>query len=271
MRPARPATRHSPRRRLRQSIPRCSSSSPKTTSTPSAATATAKSDDADLATGTRRSRWLRSRHHRRTDRNARSAQRRAEDHGRYLGIVTIQDGPSLLRAKSSLPPRHWPQRSAQPQQLSGSRRIPPRRRPARPAAHGLTDGTYFINRWFASVEINIKTVVPIGYVGVVVSYYGHQGKDVSGDAFRHGERVGEGERGVWEKPLGPGKYPFNRYAATSSCADHQLCLALVTGKSESHRYDESLRSIDLVTRDAYEPLLPLSVVVHIDYQRARRA
>jgi len=27
-------------------------------------------------------------------------------------------------------------------------------------------------------------------------------------------------------------------------------------------------SIDLVTRDAYEPLLPLSVVVHIDYQRA---
>jgi uncharacterized membrane protein YqiK len=42
----------------------------------------------------------------------------------------------------------------------------------------------------------------------------------------------------------------------------------VTGKSESHRYDDSLRSIDLVTKDAYEPLLPLSVVVHIDYQRA---
>jgi uncharacterized membrane protein YqiK len=42
----------------------------------------------------------------------------------------------------------------------------------------------------------------------------------------------------------------------------------VTGKTEAHRYDESLRSIDLVTRDAYEPSLPLSVVVHIDYQRA---
>ena len=42
----------------------------------------------------------------------------------------------------------------------------------------------------------------------------------------------------------------------------------ITGKSESHRYDESLQSIDLVTKDAYEPLLPLSVVVHIDYQRA---
>src|SRR4029077_2087442 len=42
----------------------------------------------------------------------------------------------------------------------------------------------------------------------------------------------------------------------------------VTGKTEAHRYDESLRSIDLVTHDAYEPLLPLSVVVHIDYQKA---
>ena len=42
----------------------------------------------------------------------------------------------------------------------------------------------------------------------------------------------------------------------------------VTGQTESHRYDESLRSIDLVTKDAYEPLLPLSVVVHIDYQKA---
>ena len=42
----------------------------------------------------------------------------------------------------------------------------------------------------------------------------------------------------------------------------------ITGKTESHRYDESLQSIDLVTKDAYEPMLPLSVVVHIDYQKA---
>ena len=33
-------------------------------------------------------------------------------------------------------------------------------------------------------------------------------------------------------------------------------------------FAQSLRSIDLVTKDAYEPLLPLSVVVHIDYQKA---
>jgi uncharacterized membrane protein YqiK len=133
----------------------------------------------------------------------------------------------------------------------------------------LTDGTYFINRWFATVEMIPKTVVQIGYVGVVVSYYGRQGRDVSGDAFRHGERVAEGERGVWERPLGPGKYPFNTYAGNViQVPTTNFVLHWITGRTEAHHYDESLRSIDLVTKDAYEPMLPLSVVVHIDYQKA---
>ena len=42
----------------------------------------------------------------------------------------------------------------------------------------------------------------------------------------------------------------------------------MTGRTEAHRYDDSLKSIDLVTKDAYEPTLPLSVVVHIDYMKA---
>jgi uncharacterized membrane protein YqiK len=133
----------------------------------------------------------------------------------------------------------------------------------------LTDGTYFINRWFATVELIPKTVVPVGYVGVVVSYYGRIGRDVSGDTFRHGERVAEGERGVWERPLGPGKYPFNTYAGQIILVPTtNFVLHWITDKSEAHRYDENLQSIDLVTKDAYEPLLPLSVVVHIDYQKA---
>ena len=133
----------------------------------------------------------------------------------------------------------------------------------------LTDGTYFINRWFATVEMIPKTVVPIGYVGVVVSYIGRHGNDVSGKSFRHGEQVASGEKGVWEKSLGPGKYAFNRYAGNIILVPTtNFVLHWITGRTESHRYDESLRSIDLVTRDAYEPLLPLSVVVHIDYERA---
>ncbi len=187
-----------------------------------------------------------------------------------IGIVTVHDGPSLppgeiiapsVGNERDDPNYHNNYQDVEAFLAAGGRRgrqyVP------------LTDGTYFINRWFATVEIHPKTVVPIGFVGVVVSYYGRQGRDVSGDSFRHGERVAEGERGVWEKPLGPGKYPFNTYAGNIVLVPTtNFVLHWITGKTEQHRYDESLKSIDLVTRDAYEPLLPLSVVVHIDYQRA---
>jgi uncharacterized membrane protein YqiK len=187
-----------------------------------------------------------------------------------IGIATVHDGPSLPPGEIIAPAvgnaaadPHYHNNYQDPEAflLAGGHRgrqyVP------------LTDGTYFINRWFATVELMPKTVVPIGYVGVVVSYYGRTGQDVSGDAFRHGERVAEGERGVWHRPLGPGKYPFNTYAGQIILVPTtNFVLHWITDKSESHRYDENLESIDLVTKDAYEPLLPLSVVVHIDYQKA---
>ena len=187
-----------------------------------------------------------------------------------IGIVTVHDGPSLPPGEIIAPAVGTDRADANfhnnyqdPEAFlrAGGRRgrqyVP------------LTDGTYFLNRWFTSIELKPKTVVPIGYVGVVVSYYGRMGRDLSGDTFRHGERVAEGERGVWERPLGPGKYPFNIYAGNIVLVPTtNFVLHWITGKTEQHRYDESLKSIDLVTKDAYEPMLPLSVVVHIDYQRA---
>lgn len=187
-----------------------------------------------------------------------------------IGIVTVHDGPSLPPGEIIAPPvgthptdAHYHSNYQDPEAFlaAGGRRG----RQLLP----LTDGTYFINRWFATVEMIPKTLVPIGHVGVVVSYYGREGRDLSGEAFRHGEQVAEGERGVWERPLGPGKYAFNTYAGNVVLVPTtNFVLHWITGKTESHRFDESLKSIDLVTRDAYEPLLPLSVVVHIDYQRA---
>jgi uncharacterized membrane protein YqiK len=187
-----------------------------------------------------------------------------------IAIVTVHDGPSLASGEiiapevgndAADPNYHNNFQDPEAYLRAGGRR-------GRQYVT-LTDGTYFINRWFASVELIPKTVVPIGYVGVVVSYFGRVGQDLSGTAFRHGERVASGERGVWEKPLGPGKYPFNTYAGSIILVPTtNFVLHWITGKSEAHHYDESLRSIDLVTRDAYEPTLPLSVVVHIDYQKA---
>ncbi|HEV3145690.1 MAG TPA: SPFH domain-containing protein [Gemmataceae bacterium] len=187
-----------------------------------------------------------------------------------MAIVTVHDGPSLPPGEIIAPAvgfdRNAPNYHNNYQDPEAFLRAEGRRGRQ---YYPLTDGTYFINRWFATVELKPKTVVPIGYVGVVVSYYGRLGKDLSGEAFRHGERVAEGERGVWEKPLGPGKYPFNTFAGNIVLVPTtNFVLHWITGKTEAHRYDESLKSIDLVTRDAFEPLLPLSVVVHIDYQKA---
>jgi uncharacterized membrane protein YqiK len=35
-----------------------------------------------------------------------------------------------------------------------------------------------------------------------------------------------------------------------------------------YKFDENLKEVTLITLDAFEPTLPLSVVVHIDYQKA---
>jgi uncharacterized membrane protein YqiK len=187
-----------------------------------------------------------------------------------IGIVTVQDGPSLSPGEIIAPAvgndRNDPNFHNNFQDPEAFLRADGRRGRQYDT---LTDGTYFINRWFATVELIPKTLVPIGHVGVVVSYYGRAGRDVSGQSFRHGERVAQGERGVWEKALGPGKYPFNTYAGSIILVPTtNFVLHWITGKSEAHHYDESLRSIDLVTKDAYEPMLPLSVVVHIDYEKA---
>ena len=93
-----------------------------------------------------------------------------------MGIVTVHDGPSLPPGEIIAPAvgvdrndKDFHNNFQDPEAFlrAGGRRglqyVP------------LTDGTYFINRWFASIESIPKMIVPIGYVGVVVSYYGRSG------------------------------------------------------------------------------------------------
>jgi uncharacterized membrane protein YqiK len=133
----------------------------------------------------------------------------------------------------------------------------------------LAEGTYYINRLFATVERIGKTVVAVGHVGVVVSYTGDAGDDVSGEGYRHGELVETGRRGVWREPLLPGKYAFNTYAGSVTMVPTtNFILKWEAGVIGSHRFDENLAEVGLITRDAFEPSLPVSVVVHIDYRKA---
>ena len=133
----------------------------------------------------------------------------------------------------------------------------------------LVEGTYYVNRLFATVEMIQKTVIEVGNVGVVVSYTGETGEDLSGKEYRHGELVARGKRGVWEEALLPGKYAFNTYAGkVVSVPTTNFILKWIRNQTGAHHFDENLTEVSLITKDAFEPSLPLSVVVHIDYKKA---
>jgi uncharacterized membrane protein YqiK len=80
----------------------------------------------------------------------------------------------------------------------------------------LVEGTYYINRLFATVEMIHKTTVEVGYVGVVVSYTGETGADLSGTDYKHGELVRKGQRGVWSEALLPESMRSTRMQAAPS-------------------------------------------------------
>ena len=191
--------------------------------------------------------------------------------GDNIGVVTVHDGPSLMTGEIIAP------EVKAPGDASGHGCFQdPEAFMAMGGHRGkqlqvLTDGTYFINRWFATVELRPKTLIPIGYVGVVVSYHGIAGQDVTGIGFRYGEQVEAGQRGVWKQALPPGKYPLNPYALKVELVPTvNFVLRWITGSVEAHRYDENLESIELITADGFEPVLPLSLVLHIDYEKAPR-
>lgn len=133
----------------------------------------------------------------------------------------------------------------------------------------LTDGVYFINRLFANVDIVPKSIISIGNVGVVISYFGDKGKDVSGETYSHGELVEQGKKGIWKEPMMPGKYAFNTYAGKIVIVPTtNVILKWISGQVGSHKLDDNLKEINLITKDAFEPNLPLTVVFNIDYRKA---
>ncbi len=187
-----------------------------------------------------------------------------------IGIVTVHDGPSLRQGDIIAPTvgdsktdANYHNNFQDPQAFLSAGGFRGRQYQV------LSEGTYWINRLFATVELKPKTSVHVGEVGVVVSYYGERGADVSGDAFRHGELCMKGGRGIWEEALLPGKYAFNPYAGEVIVVPTiNIILKWIATDSGEHKLDASLREIGLITKDAFEPELPLSVVINIDYRKA---
>jgi len=188
-----------------------------------------------------------------------------------IGIATVHDGPSLGQGEIIAPvvgddPKNtdtYHNKFQDPDKFLKAGGFRGRQ------LQVLVEGTYYVNRLFATVEMIQKTIIEVGNVGVVVSYTGETGEDLSGKEYRHGELVTRGKRGVWEEALLPGKYAFNTYAGkVVSVPTTNFILKWIRSQSGAHKFDENLSEVSLITKDAFEPSLPLSVVVHIDYKKA---
>ncbi len=125
-------------------------------------------------------------------------------------------------------------------------------------------GSYFLNTWFVHVEEIPMTEISIGSVGVVISYYGDEGVDISGLDFKHGNIVAKGHKGVWAEPLGPGKYPLNTYILRiEHVPTTNLVLNWANARSEAHQLDKHLSTITVRSKDGFPFNLDVSQIIHI--------
>ncbi len=127
----------------------------------------------------------------------------------------------------------------------------------------LLSGTWNMNPWFVQVEQVPMVQIPIGSVGVVISFVGKAHEDVSGVEFKHGDLVFVGHKGVWVTPLYPGKHPLNtRIMKVELVPTTNIVLNWAT-RTEAHHYDEKLQSITVRSKDGFAFNLDVSQIIHV--------
>jgi len=130
-------------------------------------------------------------------------------------------------------------------------------------------GTYYLNPWFVIVEQVDMIYIPIGYVGVVNSFVGPEGKDTSGDSFKHGNIVKKSQKGVWDEPLDPGKHPVNIYThAVEVVPTTNIVLNWANSRTEAHELDKNLCTITVRSSDGFTFNLDVSQIIHIPRNEA---
>ena len=130
-------------------------------------------------------------------------------------------------------------------------------------------GQYNLNPWFVEVEMADLFEVPIGHVGVVVSFVGSDLKDISGEQFTHGNIVPRGGKGVWSEPLYPGKHPVNvKCMRLELVPTTNIVLNWANARTEAHKLDEKLSTIIVRSRDGFTFNLDVSQIINIGATKA---
>jgi uncharacterized membrane protein YqiK len=127
----------------------------------------------------------------------------------------------------------------------------------------LLSGSWNLNPWFVQVEQVPMTEIPIGYVGVVISFVGQDQEDVSGAAFTHGNLVKPGHKGVWVEPLYPGKQPLNSRIMKIELVPTTNIVLNWSRRTERHSYDAQLASLTVRSRDGFAFDLEVAQIIHV--------
>ena len=127
----------------------------------------------------------------------------------------------------------------------------------------LLSGSWNLNPWFVRVEQVPMLAIPIGSVGVVISYVGLAHEDVSGSAFKHGDLVNVGHKGVWVTPLNPGKHPINTRTTRVELVPTTNIVLNWANRTEAHHYDARLSSITVRSKDGFAFNLDVAQIIHV--------
>ena len=174
-----------------------------------------------------------------------------------VGIVTTLDGRPIDPGEIAGPvvPAHDNFQNAQAFLNGGGRRGL--------QEQVLLSGSWNLNPWFAQVEQVRMVDVPIGSVGVVISYVGAAHVDVSGTDFKHGDLVNVGHKGVWVSPLYPGRHPLNTHIMKVELVPTTNIVLNWANRTEAHHYDAKLNSITVRSRDGFAFNLDVSQIIHV--------
>jgi len=134
----------------------------------------------------------------------------------------------------------------------------------------LLSGSWNLNPWFVEVTLVAMVEIPIGYVGVVVSYVGQEHVDVSGADFTHGDLVEKGRKGVWVEPLLPGKHPLNTQVMKVELVPTTNIVLNWAERTEAHQYDDKLSSIAVRSKDGFSFSLDVAQIIHVAAKNAPR-
>ena len=174
-----------------------------------------------------------------------------------VGIVTTLDGRPIEAGEIAGPtiPGHENFQNAQAFLDGGGRRGL--------QEQVLLSGTWNLNPWFAQIEQVAMVQIPIGYVGVVISFVGQAHVDVSGLEFKHGDLVNTGHKGVWVTPLYPGKHPLNTRVMKNELVPTTNIVLNWATRTEAHHYDEKLSSITVRSKDGFAFSLDVAQIIHV--------